>query len=42
LGLPLLVYSGLTTEIIWRGRRHRINPDCTTRIVAEHAEEWAE
>ena len=42
LRLPLLVYSGLTNEIVWRGRRHRINPDCTTRIVAEHAEEWAE
>jgi ceramide glucosyltransferase len=42
LRLPLLVYSGLTSEIVWRGRRLHINPDCTTRIVAEHAEEWTE
>ena len=42
LRLPLLVYSSLTSEIVWRGRRLHINPDCTTRIVAEHAEEWTE
>jgi len=42
LRLPLLVYSSLTSEIVWRGRRLHINPDCTTRIVAGHAEEWTE
>jgi ceramide glucosyltransferase len=42
LRLPLLVHSGLTSEIVWRGRRLRINPDCTTSIVSEHAERWAE
>ena len=42
LRLPLLIYSGLTSEIVWRGRRLRINPDCTTSIVSEHAERWAE
>ena len=42
LRLPLLVYSSLTSEILWRGRRLHINPDCTIRVVAENAEEWAE
>jgi hypothetical protein len=42
LRLPLFVYSSLTNEIVWRGRRHHINPDCTTRIVAESAEELTE
>ncbi len=42
LRLPLLVYSCLTNEIVWRGRRHRIDPDCTTTIVAENAGEWIE
>ena len=37
--LPLLVYSALTSEIAWRGRKLRINPDCTTNIVAEYAED---
>jgi hypothetical protein len=42
LRLPLLVYSSLTSEIVWRGRRLHINPDCTTNIVAEHVEERSE
>jgi len=40
--LPLLVYSSLTSETVWRGRRLHINPDCTTNIVAEHVEERSE
>jgi ceramide glucosyltransferase len=40
LRLPLLLYSSLSSEILWRGRRLHINADCTTRIVAEHTEEW--
>jgi hypothetical protein len=42
LRLPLLIYSSLTSEIVWRGRRLRINPDCTTTIVAELTGERAE
>lgn len=34
--LPLVIYSRLTNEIVWRGRRLRINPDCTTRLVVKH------
>jgi ceramide glucosyltransferase len=42
LRLPLLIYSGLTSDIVWRGRRLRIDPDGTTTIVAEHAGKRAE
>ena len=42
LRLLLLIYSGLTSDMVWRGRRLHINPDCTTTIVAEHAGERAE
>jgi len=42
LRLPLLAYSSVTSEIVWRGRRLHINPDCTTTVVAEYAEEWTE
>jgi ceramide glucosyltransferase len=31
--LPLVVYSCLTDEIVWRGRRLRVNSDGTTRIA---------
>lgn len=33
LRLPLLIHSCLTSEIVWRGRKLRINSDCTIRIV---------
>jgi ceramide glucosyltransferase len=33
--LPLAVYSGLTSEISWRGRRFRIAPDRTAQLVPE-------
>lgn len=34
LKLPLVIHSSLTNEIVWRGRRLRINHDCTiTRLV---------
>jgi ceramide glucosyltransferase len=33
LRLPLILHSCLTNEIVWRGRRFRIDPDCTMRIV---------
>jgi hypothetical protein len=42
LRLPLLIYSGLTSDIVWRGRRLRIDPDGTTTIVTEHAGKRAE
>jgi ceramide glucosyltransferase len=42
LRLPLLIYSGLTSVIVWRGRRLHTIPDCTTTMVAEHAGERAE
>ncbi|HEX5913408.1 MAG TPA: hypothetical protein VFY54_09805 [Rubrobacter sp.] len=29
----------LASEMLWRGRRLYIDPDCTTSIVAGHAEE---
>jgi hypothetical protein len=31
--LPLVPYSCLTDEIVWRGRRFRVDSDGTTRIV---------
>ncbi|KAB8144502.1 glycosyltransferase [Chloroflexia bacterium SDU3-3] len=31
--LPLFIHSWATSEIMWRGRRFRINADCTTTIV---------
>jgi ceramide glucosyltransferase len=33
--LPLAVYSTLTSEISWRGRRFRIAPDRTAQLVPE-------
>jgi ceramide glucosyltransferase len=33
LRLPLVVYSCVTNEIIWRGRRLRVSPDGTTRFA---------
>jgi ceramide glucosyltransferase len=38
LRLPLVIYSRLTNEILWRGRRLGINPDCTVRLVDEYDE----
>jgi len=31
--LPLVVYSCLTDEIMWRGRRYRVERDGTTRFA---------
>jgi ceramide glucosyltransferase len=33
LRLPLVVYSCLTSEIVWRGRRLRVSPDGTTTFA---------
>ena len=33
--LPLALYSSITSEISWRGRRFRIAPDRTVQLVAE-------
>jgi ceramide glucosyltransferase len=38
LRLPLVVYSRLTNEILWRGRTLGINPDCTVGLVDEYDE----
>lgn len=34
LRLPLLVYSCLTNEVVWRNRKFHVDPDGTTRTVA--------
>jgi ceramide glucosyltransferase len=39
LRLPLVIYSRLTNEILWRGRRLGINSDCTVRLITEYGEE---
>jgi hypothetical protein len=38
LRLPLVIYSRLTNEILWRGRRLGINSDCTVRLVDDNDE----
>jgi ceramide glucosyltransferase len=39
--LPLVVYSSVTSEVSWRGRRLRIAPDCTVKLVPERGERWS-
>jgi ceramide glucosyltransferase len=37
LRLPLVLYSCVTDEIVWRGRRFRVDSDGTTRIAGTRA-----
>jgi ceramide glucosyltransferase len=39
--LPLVLHSSVTSEVSWRGRKLRVTPDCTVKLIPERGERWA-